>query len=266
MNMLRHALMPVGLVVVVLVAGTAAFCQPAANTPQSEADAMLDGLNQDIQLLYTLNRLDLQGAQITQLLGIMEQMSAEALKLEDKRQAALAQLIPLLREKRSLLLQDQTPTDELEGKIRDAQDRLDDLSNGMVEARGKFADTLRKVLSPAQVAIVTGADEANAQAEELLDWIRELPDAEYADEAKANANELADPDDGLPADAILKLFNEARKLSAADYAKSKAGIVAKLAKLYMPMPEAANDALITWFGNPRLRDVMKERLEKLGGK
>jgi len=254
------------LVLATALLATAARCQQAPAAPQTEADAILEGLNQDIQLLYTLNRLDLQAAQLTQLLAIMDKMSGEATKLEDQRQAALAKLIPLVREKRSLLLQDNTPGDDLEGKIRDAQDKLDDLSSGIAEARGKYAEDLKKVLSAPQVAIVTGADEANSQAEELLDWIRELPDAEYADEAKSNANELADPDAGLAADAILKLFNEARKMSAADYAKNKGAVVAKLAKLYMPLPEAANDALITWFANPRLRDVMKERLDKAGAK
>jgi hypothetical protein len=239
--------------------------QPAATGAKCEAEIAADGLNQDIQLLLTMNRLDFKAEQLTSLQAVIAKMGQEMAQAETQRLAALAQVIPLLQEKRAVLLADKQPDNELEGKIREAQGKVEDATNGLVEARAKYAADFKKILSPAQAAIVTGADEANAQAEELLNWIRELPDAEYAEEGKSNAQELADADVGLPADAILKVFAEARKLSKADYDKNKAGLVGQLAKLYMPMPEAADESLAEWFGNPRLADLLRERLAKMGG-
>lgn len=60
----------------------------------------------------------------------------------------------------------------------------------------------------------------------------------------------------------MKVFDETRKLSAADYAKNRDTYVAKLAPLYMPMPEAANDALLQLFASPRLGVVLQERAGK----
>jgi hypothetical protein len=266
MTRYRRALVLLLLSLLALTVCLVGACQPpVAPQPQGEADATLDGLNQDIQILLTLNRLDLKAEPAAALLATIGKMTTETQQAEAQRQAALTQLIPLLREKRAGLLQDQQPGDELEGKIREAQGKLDEAGNGIATARGKYVVELKKTLSPAQIAIITGADEANAQAEELLNWIRELPDAEYAEEAKSNADELADPESGLPGEAILKVFNEARKMSKADYERSRGGLVGKLAKLYMPMAEAADESLAEWFANPRLADLLRERQAKPGG-
>lgn len=261
----RRFTLCVVLVTMLLAIALVGSCQPAgdegrpATHPTTEADVALDELSQDVDLLFTLNRLDLTTAQVTPLLDLIGKVQAEKNKLEPQRQAALAALIPLLREKRALLLQDKEVSDDLDNKIQAAQAKVEDAAGALDEANAKYIPDLKKVLTAAQVSIITGADEANSQAEELLDWIRELPAADYTDEARSNAEQLQDPDQNLPAAAILKIFDEARKLSEADYAKKKSALTAKLAPLYMPMPEAADESILQFFSSPRLGVILKEK-------
>ena len=254
------------LVTLLLALCLVGSCQPAGDGPvataprlDTEADRALDELSQDIDLLFTVNRLDLQPAQVKPLLDLIAQVEQEKAKLEPQRQAALAQLIPLLREKRALLVQDKDVPEDLDAKVQAAQTKVEEAGQGIANANAKYVPDLKKVLTTAQVSIITGADEARSQADELLQWIRELPAAEYTDEAKANAEQLQAAEVNLPAAAIMKVFDEARKMSAADYAKNKDGLITKLAPLYMPMDEAADDALLQFFSAPRLGVILKER-------
>lgn len=238
-------------------------CQPVDTSGavrQTEAEAAFDGLVQDIDLLYTLNRLDLQKNQLQPLSDLVARVQAEKDKLQPTRQAALAELIPALREKRALLVKDNAVPADLEERIRASQAKLDETDEAVAETAAKFVPELKKLLSPEQVAIITGADEAHAQAEELLQWVREMDAATFAEEGKANAAELADPDLKLPADVIMKIFSDARKLSDADYNKQRETFISKLSPLYMPMQEAADSALLDFFGSPRLGAILKEKL------
>ncbi|MEN6304487.1 MAG: hypothetical protein ABFD96_17265 [Armatimonadia bacterium] len=243
-------------------------CQPVDTVPgavavqarQTEAEAAFDGLVQDIDLLYTVNRLDLQKNQHQPLSDLVARVQAEKDKLQPARQAALAELIPALREKRALLVQDKPVPADLEERIRASQAKLDEGDEAVTQTSAKFVPDLKKLLSPEQVAIITGADEAHAQAEELLQWVREMDAGTFAEEGKANAAELADPELKLPADAIMKIFNDARKLSEADYDKQRETFITKLSPLYMPMQEAADSALLEFFAAPRLGAILKEKL------
>lgn len=256
-------LFPSVLALLVCLGGS---CQPPGlEGAASEVEASVDVLSQDIQILYTLNRLDLKPEQYATLLSIIDRMAAEVAPVQAQREAALKELVPLLTQKRAALLDDKEPEEALEDQINEVQGRADDAYVLQVETRSKYAAEFRKALSPEQAAIITGADEAATQAAELLNWIRELPEAEYAEEAEANAQELADPEVGLSAEAILRIFSEARKLSAEEYTQKLPGLTAELAKIYMPMPDTADEALADWFGAPRLAVLLRERAARLGG-
>jgi len=256
-------LLPSALALLVCLVGSCQ--QPGLETVSSGPEATVDGLNQDIQILYTLNRLDLKPEQYTSLLAVIDKMTAEVATAQAQREAALKELAPLLSQKRAALIEDKDPGEALEDQIREVQGRADDAYGLEIETRSKYAAELRQALSPEQASIITGADEAATQAAELRSWIRELPDAEYAEEAEANAEELADPEAGLTSDDILRIFGEARKLSEEQYEQKLSGFTAELAKIYMPMPEAADESLAEWFGNPRLAGLLRERAAKLGG-
>ena len=254
-----------GSFIIVLVAlPLLGACQPAAPTGTaapalSEAEQTAHKLAEEISLLYTLNRLDLQPAQLNPLYAVAVQAQQARAKAEPPRQAALAQLVPLLREKRSLMLQDQDVPADLEKQLRAAQDKMDEAEENKGQAALAAVPELRKVLTADQVAIITGADEARSQAEDLLDWVRQLSPGTYAEEAKANADQLADPEVKLTAADIMKVFDEVRKLSAANYAAKKPQYVAKLAPLYSPTAEAADQALADFLASARLTVLLQER-------
>ena len=256
----RQMLLCAVVVVLLLSVCLVASGQPAVPAAtMTEADQAVNELSEDIDLLYTINRLDLQPGQVQPLLALVQQVQQEKAKLEPQRQAALAQLVPLLREKRSLLLADKDVPADLDAKVQDARGKLDQVEQDLSAASEKYTAELRKVLTADQMAIITGADEARSQADELLQWVRDLPAADYTDEARSNAEELADEELKLPAPAIMKIFDQARKASAADYAKIKPSLIDKLAVLYMPMPEAADEALLQFFSSPRLAVILQER-------
>lgn len=258
---LRSVLLCGLLVVLMLSASLMGACQPAT-TPVagvSEAEQTANDLAQDVGLLYTINRLDLQPAQLDALGAVAQQAQQARAQAQPPRQAALAQLVPLLREKRALLLKDADVPQDLDKQLRAAQQKVDEADEQIAAAALTVVPALRKALSADQIAIITGADEARAQAEELLDWVRQLAPGTYAEEGKENAQQLADPDVKLTAADILKVFDEVRKLSAADYATRKGDYITKLAPLYSPTLDAANQALADFLASPRLPLVLKER-------
>jgi len=263
MPSVRSLSLCVSLTLLLLSVALMGSCQPAgvpATGPAvSEAEQAANDLAQDVSLLHTLNRLDLQPAQLDPLLAVAQQAVDARAKAEPARQAALAQLVPLLREKRGLLLKDQDVPEELDKHLHTAQAKVEEADEQVASATLAVVPELRKVLTEDQVAIITGADEARAQAEDLLGWIRQLSAGTYAEEGKANAEQLADPAVNLTAADILKVFDETRKLSATDYAAKKGQYIAKLAPLYSPTVDAANQALADLLASSRLPSLLRER-------
>ena len=235
-------------------------CQPQPpNAAAVETQQAADELAQDIELLGTINRLDLQPAQLSPLNAVSVQAQQAAAKLQPQRQAALLQLIPLLREKRTLLVQDKDLPEQLDAQIRQAYARIEGVDDQIATAQAALVADARKVLSADQIAIIAGLDEARSQTEELLDWIRELPQGDFAEEARANANELAVPEAKLGADEIMKIFNDVRKLSAGDFQARKAQYVTQLMPLYAPTTQAANESIAQFIASPRLPVLLQER-------
>jgi len=249
----------------ILVAGSLSLCligacQPPPPSPAAlEAQQAVEDLAQDIELLGTLNRLDLQAAQLSPLYGVAVQAQQAKAKLQPQRLSALAQLAPLLREKRTLLLQDKDVPEQLDTQIRQTYAKIEALDDQVSQAQAALAPLARQVLTADQIAIVTGADEARGQAEELLQWIRDLPEGDFAEEAAANAKELADPEAKLTAEDIMKVFTEVRKLSAKDFQAKKPQYVTKLAPLYSPTAEAVDGAIAQFVSSPRLSVLLQER-------
>jgi len=262
MSNVRRITLCGSLVVLLLSLTLMGACQPAATNggaPATEAEQAANDLAQDISSLYTLNRLDLQPAQVAPLKAVAQQAQDAHAKALPARQAALAQLVPLLREKRGLLLKDQDVPEDLEKQLHEAQAKVDTADEQIAAAATGVVPELRTVLTADQVAIITGADEARSQAEDLLEWIRQLAPGTYAEEGKSNADQLADPTVKLTSADIVKIFDDARKLSAADYAAKKSDFVAKLAPLYSPTEAAANQALAEFVASPRLTGLLDER-------
>jgi hypothetical protein len=227
---------------------------------------MCGELQQDIEVLDIINRLDLKATQFPSLLKLHAGLQQELEKMSPKREALYSQLVPLLREKRTQLMQDKAPGADLDKRIATLLAQIEAIGDDLQRATLTYASEARKSLTPAQIQILTGADEAFAQAEELLSWIRDLPATSYREEARANAEELADPALNLSVDAIMKIFESARKMNAAEYAKNKSGLIGKLAPLYMPLPEAADETIVQFLSSPRVGVILGEKAEKAGVK
>lgn len=244
-----------------LATGQAGTCPGA-----SPAEMMCGDLQQDIEVLDVVNRLDLKATQFPSLLQLHAGLQQELEKISPKREALYSQLVPLLREKRTQLLQDKAPGVDLEKRITTLLAQIEAMGDDLQRATLSYAVEGRKSLTAAQVQILTGADEAFAQAEELLSWIRDLPATSYREEARSNAEELADPALNLSVDAVMRIFEAARKMSAAEYAKNKSGLIGKLAPLYMPLPEAADETIVQFLSSPRVGVLLREKAEKAGVK
>lgn len=239
-------------------------CQPAGtsaptNMAAAELEQAANELAEDINLLYTINRLELKPQQIETLSVLAGQAQEAMAKLQPARQSALASLIPLLREKRHLLMRDKDIPAQLEKALQEAQTKIEEAEEKIKNAPLAFVPELRKILSPAQIAILTGMDEARAQAEELLEWVRRLSAAAFAEEAPPTAEELADPQAKLTAKDIMQIFTEVRKLPAAEYTKKKETYIARIAVLYAPTQEAADGFLAEFLAAPRLAALLQER-------
>lgn len=250
-----------GLALCSLAAGQLGTCPGAG-----PAEMMCGELQQDIEVLDIVNRLDLKATQFPGLLKLHADLQKELEKIGPKREALYSQLVPLLREKRTQLMQDKAPGADLEKRIANLLAQIEAMGDDLQRATLSYAGEARKSLTTAQVQILTGADEAFAQAEELLNWIRDLPATSYREEARSNAEELADPALNLSVDAIMKIFESARKMNAAEYAKNKAGLIGKLAPLYMPLPEAADETIVQFLSSPRVGVILLEKAEKAGVK
>lgn len=268
MNATRIASVLMACVVLALTTCLVASCQPvrSSNPATLEARQALQDLNQQIELLDMLNRLDLTAKQIQSVQAIVAKIQADLTKIDGQRQAAIAELIPLLRDKKTALLQDKDASADIEKKIRDTQAKLDELDDQQQSALTKYGTEFRASLSAAQIDILTGADQAKTQAEELLTWIRGLSDADFAEEGKSNAAELAEPGLELGTGAIMKVFTDIRKMSEAEWTKNKAAVIGKMAPLFMPLKEAADDAVVGFFAAPQMPGLLQERAVAMGNK
>lgn len=260
MPLLRRMMFAAACVTVLLSLCLVGACQPAtAPTAAAEVEQSANDLANDIALLDTINRLDLQAAQLGPLTQLAERAEQAVAAREPERQAALARLIPLLRQKRDLLLEDKEVPADLENNLRQTRQAVEKAEQQIGECGQALVPDLRKVLSADQISILTGADEARGQAEELLDWVRELSAGTFAEEAAATAEELADPEVNLSAKDIMGIFTAVRKLSEADYAAKKGPHVSRIALLYSPTPEAADDSLAQFLTMPRLALLLREK-------
>lgn len=260
MPLLRRMMLGAAAVLALLSLCLVGACQPAATpTAAAEVEKSANDLADDIALLDRINRLDLQAAQLGPLTQLAERAEQAVAAKQPENLAALARLIPLLRQKRDLLLEDKEIPADLENRLRQTRQAVEAAGQDIAEAGQALVPDLRKVLSSDQISILTGSDEARSQAEELLEWVRELSAGTFAEEAAATADELADPEVNLTAKDIMAVFTAVRKLSEADYATKRAPHVARIAVLYSPTPEAADDSLAQFLTMPRLALLLREK-------
>ena len=241
-------------------------CQPAAG-PMGETDETCVALSQvtgDIEALQVLVRLDLTPQQLEALQTVVASMKQEREKFIPQRQSLRLELLGLLKEKRALFVRDQMVPGALEQKIAEKESAIEQIDRQLMLNYEPFIARLREILQTPQIEIITGVDEAKILADELLSWIRELPDADYQDEARANAMELSDDEIGLDVTTLMAVFVEARAMSPENYARQREALAAKIAPLFMPVPEAEDEGLLQFFAMPRMGVLLQEISSRIG--
>lgn len=251
------------LVVGALLTTTSISCrQGPAPTPLTTGDENLavDDLRADIELLQTVNRLELTAEQIDNLLQIIGRLEGIN-RTYDRRQTVDHRdtLEALLAHKREILIKDQPVNEELQAKLEHRQQMVQDLERERAEALQEVIPDLRAVLTDAQMQIVAGVDQAKVQAEEMLAWLRELPEVDYGEEAPANAEALASADVGVDTNVLLDVFHTARDMSAEEYRQAKHELVARIAPIYGATPAAADRLILRLFTNPRTKVILQEK-------
>lgn len=222
-------------------------------------------LQDDIRLLAMLNRMQLTADQINQLLPLTEKLEQQRGLAQAEQTALQADLEKALTAKRDLLLADKPVPEPLETQISTIQSHQDAAAEKARTALAEAAKALRPIFTADQLEIVTGRYEARLQARELLDWLRGLSDNDFGEEANSNADGLADPDKGFSKEALVKLFGEARKLTATQYEKQRDDYAKKLAPLYGVSEQDENNQIAGAFSHPRMADLLREKLKVIGG-
>ncbi|MFO7945634.1 MAG: hypothetical protein R6V19_02290 [Armatimonadota bacterium] len=245
--------------VTVLTASILTSCRAQSPTSEAAPSAVVERLDQDINLLQTINRLSLSKSQADELIEIARQMQQE----RRMTGAAHAELAPLLKEKLGYLLRDERVPESLSTKIEQAHQRLDELQEQLLSQQLQHADEVREVLSDPQIMIITGGDQARQAASEMLIWIRELSPEDFHSEAMPNAEQLADPEQGLDIDTVYNIFETARNLTPEQYHAQDEELASRLAPLFRTGTADDDMALIDLLTHERFVPVLQRRAEYL---
>ncbi|MFP3904948.1 MAG: hypothetical protein ACLFWB_11955 [Armatimonadota bacterium] len=249
-----------GLGVVVLTASILTSCRAQSpTTDQAVPSAVVERLDRDIELLQIINRLSLSRDQAQRLIEIAGQMQQE----RQATDAAYAELAPLLKEKMGYLLRDEPVPESLSAKIQQARQHLDELRDEVLSQQVQHVDEVREVLSEPQILIISGGDQARQAALEMLMWIRELSAEDFHSEAMPNAEQLADPEQGLDVDTVYEIFQTAYNLEPDEYHTQDEELASRLAPLFRTGTAHDDIAVIDLMTDDRFVPVLKRRAEYL---
>lgn len=232
-----------------------------ACAPRTSEDAAqsVKNLNDQIQALQFINRLQLttdQAAELTDALKAAEEARSDTQKEE---QELLAELVPLLQQNRAFLVKDEPAPPALEAQILQLGEKIRALDALDPQTERTIAQGLRGVLSQDQIAIAAGGLEARIQASEMLDGYRELPPREFEHEIRPFVEELVPDDMDITPDQVEALFREARSLTPEEYTHSKGALVRQLEPLFAPAGTAADHLLVRAFTRPHMIELLTEK-------
>ena len=230
---------------------------------QNTSPLAVQAIQQDVSALALINRLSLTPAKSRQLLSIATRAREASGEFDARREQAGENLEALLRKQFDMMLRDQQPPVALMEQIAQGELELQRIDEQAQQAVTPFASEARKVLSEAQVLIITGEDEARQAAEEMLMWVRELSAEDFAVEAQSNAEALAIADIGLDTDTVLGIFRNARSLTAEKYVAEMDELAGKLAPLYQSGAGGEDVMIGRMLANDRFAPVLQLRMEYL---
>ena len=223
-------------------------------------EAEVKALSADIELLEQINGVGLSADQIRKLIDIAKRRRAIAAAYLGRKAELLAALAQVLRQKRQLLLGDQPVPETMEDRIARLNTELNALAQAEKQEAEKLVGEVRKLLTPRQVAALTGREEARESALEMLQWLRRLNDAQYEEEAEAAAEELDTPERGLGAAQIRQIFDKARKMSDDEFLQKADALAEQLLPAYSLSEAAETQVIMDFIGHPRLVELLEDKL------
>ncbi len=236
---------------------------PAAKTqerPTSPTEQSVQQLQQDADLLREINRLDLNKDKLRALIAEVEALQARMKDQQARRDAVLERLKPHLEAQKAALLKDEPVPEATTKQIQALSDELQEFNaKADQELATEFSPRVHQVLSQEQIDILTWVSEARLRAQELLDWAREMSDADFKTDAAVNAQNLAEGRT-IGKDKILEVFQQARAMSPDDYAKGRAKLADQLIPATRDDSESVDVVLIRRLQPPRLLAVLGEKL------
>lgn len=241
------------------------LCQPSSLPAANEAMAEVRALSEDVDLLSKLTLLSLTTDQARALAALAARRQEIAAAQAPKRTEILQALAQTLRQKRQSLLFDLPVPDELEDKLAKLNTELQALNRAENDQAKQLLAEMRKALRAEQLAVLTGRLEAQRNAVELLDWLRELDGAAYREEAENAAEELDSPERGLPAAKIRAILDRARAMDEVRFAREKSALAEELLPAFVISAEAEDQMLLELLGNERLLSVLNDLIAARSG-
>jgi len=251
-----------GLLLTLALAGCGPKPSPVGQEPPraNQGAAMApDELYADIHVLELINRLQLSPEQIAPLLEVLRDAADRRVAAQKRMDALLAELAPLLAQKRDALLKGGPVPAAVQSQITKIERDLSDASSPRPEDEGAMAGRLREILSEAQTKVVAGGLEARIDASEMLDGLRDMPAEAFDSEIGLLAGELAGDHADMNAEQVEGLCREMRSLSEEEYRQARDEIIKQLEPLFIPSGETADWLLTRAFAEPRMFLLIQER-------
>ncbi len=256
------------LILCLLVVTTAILtsCRPQYSSDRRLGDAgasQVDNLRADVQLLHQLNDLDLSLAQIRDLIPVVNQLCSLKIECEQRKKAIVTQMVPLLVNKREMLIDGQTPPAGVDQQLGRLETKVENIEAELAGEQEAYVSKIREILTPEQIDRFADGNTARAQAGGLLTWLREMPGSSYAEESPVQAEMLAVPGLGLDAEVLQEVFDTARNLSASEYTSAQEQLAERIAPLYGAGDEAEARAIVEIFGNRRMPVILREKADAM---
>jgi len=225
--------------------------------------SQVDDLKADVQLLRRVNSIGLSLAQIKDLIPVVNQLCSLQAQYEQRKEGVVAQMAPLLADKRAMLIGGQSVSAVVDQRLDELETKVEEIETELAGKQEAYVQKIRKILTPEQVDRLASGRNAYACACGLLTWLREMPSSSYADEAPVNAELLAAPESGLDAEVLREIFDTARNLSAREYASAQERLAERIAPLYSAADQAETRAIVETFSNRRMAAILREKVEAM---
>ncbi len=256
------------LILCLLVATTAILtsCRPQYSADRRLAGtgvSQVDDLKADLQLLHRINNIGPSLVQITDIIPVVNQLHSLKVQYEQRKNAVVTQMAPLLANKREMLISGQPVSAAVDQQLDELETKVERIQAELAGEQEAYVQKIREILTPEQIDRLAGGSNAHARARELLTWLREMPSSSYAEEAPVEAELLAAPELGLDTEVLQEIFDTARNLSAGAYASAQERLAERVAPLYSAADEAETCAIVETFSNGRMAAILREKADAM---